>query len=175
MYLLEDVVTFATKKHEGQFRKYTDNVPYITHPLAVADLVAEHYRLHDEVAPTDVLAAAILHDVVEDTDCAIEEIEQLFGKTVALYVWYLTKPNPVIGKEAVKAIYDHQLATAPVQAKIIKFFDIKHNYENLDQVDPKWFEQKRAGLYDRLKVMKLEFIGGLLENNIPFYRKMRGL
>ena len=66
---------YADKAHAGQLRK--DGSPYITHPLAVAEIVA------DLELDTDSIIAALLHDVIEDTDATHEDIAKLFGHTVA--------------------------------------------------------------------------------------------
>lgn len=70
---------FAIKAHEGQFRK-SSNLPYITHPIRVAE------RLKQEGFSDELLCAAYLHDVVEDTPYKIEDIEKMFGKKVAQLV-----------------------------------------------------------------------------------------
>ncbi|WP_342746755.1 HD domain-containing protein [Virgibacillus phasianinus] len=70
---------FATKAHQGQTRK-NSNVPYITHPVRVAE------RLEKEGFSDELICAAYLHDVVEDTPYEIEEIEKTFGSRVAKFV-----------------------------------------------------------------------------------------
>ena len=57
---------FAEKAHEGQMRKGPSNAPYITHPLAVADILKVHG------ATTEAILGGLLHDVVEDTDVTLE-------------------------------------------------------------------------------------------------------
>ena len=74
--LLNDAVGFAAHAHAGQFRKGT-RLPYIVHPMEVAVICAS---LTDDV---EVLAAAVLHDAVEDTDATVGQIEELFGPRVA--------------------------------------------------------------------------------------------
>ena len=77
--------TLADKAHEGQFR--ASGEPYIMHPLAVAEILA-HLQI-DHIT----LIAALLHDVVEDTEYTKEEIEKLFGSEVAFLVDGVTKLN----------------------------------------------------------------------------------
>ena len=77
--------TLADKAHEGQFR--ASGEPYIMHPLAVAEILA-HLQI-DHIT----LIAALLHDVVEDTDYTKEDIEKLFGSEVAFLVDGVTKLN----------------------------------------------------------------------------------
>lgn len=76
MSIVSTALVFATQHHQHQHRKGT-KIPYMTHLLNVCKLVAEN-NCSDEV-----LAAALLHDIVEDTDVTIEEVETIFGKQVA--------------------------------------------------------------------------------------------
>ncbi len=79
MTLLDDAIRFAVSKHSGVLRK-SGSTPYILHPLEVAAIVS---TLTDD---QEVLAAAVLHDTVEDTDTTPEEISELFGPRVAALV-----------------------------------------------------------------------------------------
>lgn len=73
---VQNAIEFARKAHEGAVRKGT-SVPYITHPLEVYDIVKN--MTGDE----DVIIAAVLHDVVEDTAFGVSDIEDMFGPRVA--------------------------------------------------------------------------------------------
>ncbi len=75
---LTKAATFAAKKHTRQKRKGANSEPYINHPLEVADLLSRVGKIED----CDILTAAILHDVLEDTDTCEDEIERLFGTKV---------------------------------------------------------------------------------------------
>lgn len=79
MELFDKAVVFACQKHSGQRRKLSD-APYFLHPMEVAAIVG---TMSDD---QNLLAAAVLHDTVEDTDTTIEEIKENFGKRVALLV-----------------------------------------------------------------------------------------
>ena len=79
MDLFDKALCYATEKHSGQVRKCS-NIPYIVHPVEVASIIA---TMSDD---KELLAAALLHDTVEDTDATIEEIRELFGKRVSLLV-----------------------------------------------------------------------------------------
>ena len=81
--LIEKAFAYADRKHEKQLRKSGE--PYIIHPLAVAEIVAEIGL------DTDAIVAALLHDCLEDTDASFEEISRLFGETVAELVEGVTK------------------------------------------------------------------------------------
>lgn len=75
MELVSEAIIFAVKAHDGMRRKNT-NVPYILHPLEAASIVG---TMTDD---QEIIAAAILHDVVEDTNVPMDMIEEKFGKRV---------------------------------------------------------------------------------------------
>ena len=81
--LIDEAVAYAREKHKGQLRK--DGSPYIIHPLAVAEIVAE------TGLDTDAVIAALLHDCIEDTDASFDDIARRFGQTVAELVEGVTK------------------------------------------------------------------------------------
>jgi len=83
MTLIEQAIRYAEDKHKEQKRK--DGSPYIIHPLAVAEIVAEMGL------DTDAILGALLHDCIEDTDASHDDIEKQFGETVALLVEGVTK------------------------------------------------------------------------------------
>lgn len=74
--LMDRAIIFATRAHSGTFRKGT-NIPYIVHPIEAAAIVA---TMTDD---PDVIAAAVLHDVVEDTDATVDEIRFFFNDRIA--------------------------------------------------------------------------------------------
>src|SRR3954462_8225368 len=76
--LIEQAYVVAEAAHEGQLRKSGE--PYITHPIAVAQIIA------DLGLPESVIAAALLHDVVEDTEYSLNRIREEFGDEVAMIV-----------------------------------------------------------------------------------------
>lgn len=79
MNLFDEALHFAIEKHSGQTRKTKDS-PYILHPLEVAAIVGTM------TSDPETLAAAVLHDTVEDAGVTLEEIAEKFGKRVALLV-----------------------------------------------------------------------------------------
>ncbi len=140
--LEERACIFAADYHEGQLRKYT-NEPYITHPGAVADLVRT--VPHTEA----MIAAAWLHDTVEDTPCVIENVVEEFGPEVAELVEWLTDVSTKEdGNRAQrKAIDRAHTAKAPAAAKTIKLADLIDNSRSIIERDPKfariYLEEKR--------------------------------
>ena len=86
--LLDRAIVFAVKAHEGTERR-GKGFPYIVHPMEAMEIVAS-------ITPDqELLAAAALHDTVEDTDTTIEEIRENFGKRVALLV--MTETEMMMG------------------------------------------------------------------------------
>ena len=83
MALIDRAVEYANAKHKYQKRK--DGSPYIIHPLAVAEIVAEMGL------DTDAILGALLHDCIEDTDASHDDIEKIFGQSVAELVEGVTK------------------------------------------------------------------------------------
>ncbi len=79
MNKIEEAILYATVMHQGKVRKL-GNIPFILHPLEVAQI------LSTMTADQDVITAGILHDIVEDTDGTLEEIEKRFGERVAFLV-----------------------------------------------------------------------------------------
>ena len=78
--VLDRAIVFATEAHEGQFRKGTQ-IPYILHPMEAAAIVGTM------TTDNEVIAGAVLHDVVEDTDTTIDDIQDMFGDRVAFLVY----------------------------------------------------------------------------------------
>lgn len=125
-------VRFATRAHEGQTRKYTGE-PYIIHPLMVALHVANY--THDD----EVIAAAVLHDVVEDCGVGVNELHGLFGARVANLVWWLTDQHPPgngMNRAARKDAEAVRLSFAPPEAQLIKAIDLKDNLPSIVEHAP---------------------------------------
>lgn len=131
---LQQAYDFAASKHAGQLRKGS-GLPYIMHPLTVAQLlwgIGER----DE----DILVAALLHDVSEDTDTPLAEIAARFGPRVAEIVGVLTKPS-----EGGLAAQIAQVATADSGVQRIKLADRLHNLSE----GILWFSADRFQLYQQ--------------------------
>lgn len=126
--LIENAFTLARDAHASQTRKSGE--PYILHPLAVALIVVREMRQTDVA----VIAAALLHDVVEDTDVTIEQIRSKFGADVAFLVDAVTKPN----KDQVDN-FQHILASVngDVRVLVLKLSDRLHNIRTLEGLPPR--------------------------------------
>ena len=121
MNLWMKAASFAAHKHRNQVRK-DGATPYIAHPFRVAMIVRDLFAVSDE----EVLAAALLHDTIEDTDTDYDEIINAFGERVAELVSALTKDMRMSYHHREKA-YDQQLAEGPWEARLIKLADVLDN------------------------------------------------
>jgi guanosine-3',5'-bis(diphosphate) 3'-pyrophosphohydrolase len=129
--LLRRAYAIAEQMHRGQTRKSGD--PYITHPLAVAQILA------DLGMDTITLVAALLHDTVEDTSYTLQALESEFGPEVALLVDGVTKFDKVFYGEAAEAETIRKLIVAAgrdVRVLVIKLADRLHNMRTLDARSP---------------------------------------
>lgn len=151
MSLIGKARRFATKAHadKKQYRKYTGQ-PYIVHPAAVATLVQSVPHTEEQVA------AAWLHDTVEDTDVTLEDIKEIFGDKVAELVEMLTDTSkPEDGIRAVRKQLDlEHTAKASPEAKTIKLADLIDNTKSIVEHDPvfaKTYLQEKLRLLSVLK------------------------
>ena len=146
MCLYEKALKFATSAHEGQFRKY-DPIPYIHHPIAVAEIVATYVKGYTE----EMLAAAILHDVIEDCGVTEEDLSELFPESVVNMVSWLSNPSknfPELSRKERKKMDEEKLAKAPVEVMTIKLADLIHNSKTIIEMDPNfakvWMAEKKS-------------------------------
>ena len=141
---------FAIKWHGTQARKYTGE-SYWKHPMAVAEIVKS--VPHTE----EMIAAAWLHDVLEDTECTFPTLLAEFGIEVCeLVVWLTDTSKPEDGnRETRKAIDRAHLAEAPREAKTVKLADLIDNSKSITQYDPDfarvYLREKRLLLDEALK------------------------
>jgi guanosine-3',5'-bis(diphosphate) 3'-pyrophosphohydrolase len=125
-------VEFATEHHGDQRRK--TGVPYLEHLLEAVQILVEGAGVRD----TDVLVAAVLHDVVEDTPCTLAELTAAFGPRVAELVRWVTIPQPGPGEDApaVREAYLRRLRLAPQDAVLVKLADRMSNVQTLRNLTP---------------------------------------
>lgn len=141
--LLERAYVTAERLHEGQMRKSGD--PYITHPLAVTTILAELGMTE----PT--LVAALLHDTVEDTPYALEELRRDFGDEVAVMVDGVTKLDKVQYGENAQAETIRKMIVAmskDIRVLVIKLADRLHNMRTLRYVPQKSQERSARETLD---------------------------
>ncbi len=123
--------SFAEKYHASQFRK--DGItPYITHPATVVGLL-KRMGINDE----NILAAAWLHDVIEDCGVSIEKLNKEFNPEVSRIVSQLTR-------DCSREKYLERIKNADYSVKIIKIADVVHNCSNLHYPEiPSWTLQNK--------------------------------
>lgn len=121
---------YAAEQHKDQRRK-SDDSPYINHPLSVAWLLITKAKIHD----VNVLTAAILHDVVEDTSSDLEDIRCLFGDTVASIVSEVSDDKS-LSKVERKRLQVERAPKKSLQARLVKLADKLHNLKDLQQKPP---------------------------------------
>ncbi|WP_029149954.1 RelA/SpoT family protein [Microbacterium indicum] len=135
--IVEKAYTVAEEKHRGQKRQSGE--PYITHPLAVAQILAEM-----GLGPR-AIAAALLHDTVEDTGYPLEELTQEFGDEVALLVDGVTKLDKVKYGDSAQAETVRKMIVAmskDVRVLVIKLADRLHNARTWGFVPPEKAKKK---------------------------------
>jgi (p)ppGpp synthase/HD superfamily hydrolase len=137
------VYAMAAHAAVGQRRKYTGE-PYIVHPAEVARIVAGVPG-----STPEMVAAAWLHDVVEDTGCTFTDIHMAFGIDIATLVGWLTDVSrPDQGNRAYRKAVDRaHTAEAPAEAQTIKLADLISNSRSIMAHDPEfartYLEEKR--------------------------------
>ena len=121
--LVERAMAIAVSAHEGQMRKEAD-VPYIVHPVSVALVLARNGF------PDTFVAAALVHDVVEDTSVSLEELRSLLGDEVANIVAPVTHDDTLPWEEKKRA-YIEEVRKASLGAKAISLADKISNAHSL--------------------------------------------
>ena len=133
MALIDRAVEYADVKHQHQKRK--DGSPYIIHPLAVAEIVAEIGL------DIDAILGALLHDCIEDTDASHDDIEKLFGQTVAELVEGVTKLTRANFETSEQAQMENlrkmfMAMSKDIRVVLIKIADRLHNMRTMQYQTP---------------------------------------
>lgn len=144
MTLVERARLFATAAHAavGQTRKYTGE-PYVVHPVEVAGIV------ESAGGSNAMIAAALLHDVLEDTGVTFDLLVEQFGSDVAeLVLWLTDVSKPEDGNRSTRKALDRQhSAAAPAAAQTVKVADLISNTRSIVAHDPgfakTYLEEKR--------------------------------
>ena len=131
--LIRKAFKIALDAHKGMTRKSGD--PYILHPISVAKIVAREMGLGAKS-----VSCALLHDVVEDTDYTIDDIENMFGKKIASIIDGLTKISGVFDSNSTPQVenFRKMLLTLSDDMRVIliKLADRLHNMRTLDSLPP---------------------------------------
>jgi guanosine-3',5'-bis(diphosphate) 3'-pyrophosphohydrolase len=137
---------FAAEKHRNQRRKDEEASPYINHPIQVA-----HILVQADVEDPEVLAAALLHDSIEDTNTSFEELEIVFGYAIANIVAECTDDKRLSKLERKQAQIDHA-AKISRKAKLVKLADKIANVNDLNDAPPAgWSLERKREYFDWAK------------------------
>ena len=148
MKLIDRAIAFATKAHDGQFRKGTSR-PFIRHPLEVGRIVAS--MTEDE----EVISAAILHDTIEDCEGVTQEtLREKFTERVASLVVQESEDKSKTWMERKSATIAH-LKVAPREIQMIGLADKLSNMRDIDRDYPECGEK----LWNRFRMKDKAIIG----------------
>lgn len=140
--LVRTALEQARSAHEGQVRNGSGGMPYVEHPKAVAAL------LDEQGYGEEVLAAALLHDVVEDSETTLDELRELFGETVAGMVGVLTDDESIEAYRERKAEHRERVAAAGEDALAIYAADKLTNVRMLGRT----YAEKGEAVQEEFKV-----------------------
>jgi guanosine-3',5'-bis(diphosphate) 3'-pyrophosphohydrolase len=135
---------FAADKHRRQRRKDAEASPYINHPLALATMLANEGGVTDP----KVLAAALLHDTVEDTETTPEELQREFGADIAGIVAEVTDDKS-LAKDERKRLQVVKAGSKSGSAKLVKLADKISNLRDIASTPPAdWSIDRRQAYFD---------------------------
>jgi len=129
---------FAAERHRDARRKGETAAPYINHPIAVADQLAAH-GLGDDV---ELLMAAVLHDVIEDTDATYEDVQRQFGGRVAGIVQDVSDDKS-LDREARRRLVVDTIGRKSREARLIKLSDLIANVHDVIHHPPRWTLERK--------------------------------
>jgi guanosine-3',5'-bis(diphosphate) 3'-pyrophosphohydrolase len=137
-------VAFAADKHRSQRRKDAEASPYINHPIALANVLANEGGVDDAT----VLCAAVLHDTVEDTETTVDELGALFGPKVASVVMEVTDDKSL--EKSLRK--ERQVEHAPhisTEAKLVKLADKISNLRDILASPPAdWSAERKQSYFE---------------------------
>lgn len=135
-------VAFAAEKHKNQRRKNVDASPYINHPIALADLLANEAG----IVNMDVLCAAVLHDTLEDTDTTEDELKKVFGPKIAAIVAEVSDDKSLPREERKRLQVEHAPRLSH-EAKLVELADKICNLRDMLVAPPAGWSLERRRAY----------------------------
>ena len=172
---IEYAIYFATKAHKGQKRKIED-IDMIFHPFTVGMLLQRNN------CDDDIIAAGILHDVVEDTPYTFEDIKNEFGEKIMNYVYDASEPDKSLEWEDRKKHTIEHIKNAPLGSKLIVTCDKITNLEDLYECIKKYGEEKSYKALKRGKELQKWYYCSLYESciygvdeNHPLFRRYKNV
>jgi guanosine-3',5'-bis(diphosphate) 3'-pyrophosphohydrolase len=141
--LVLEAADFAAERHRGQTRKGADAAPYINHPLEVSRVLCEEGGVTDP----ELIAAALLHDTIEDTPTVYDDLAERFGERVAGLVVELTDDKR-LPKQARKLEQVRHAPGLSPGAKLVKLADKLCNLREIIESPPaSWSAARRADYF----------------------------
>ena len=145
--LLLHALAFAAERHSKQRRKDADASPYINHPIALAQVLCNEAGVED----AEVLAAAVLHDTIEDTETTEDELTAAFGSVIASTVAEVTD-NKLLAKQTRKELQIQHAPCLSERAKLVKLADKICNLRDVAATPPvDWPLERRQAYFDWAK------------------------
>ena len=142
--LLLKAAHFAAHKHRNQRRTDEEKIPYINHPISVAKIISEIGNVEDP----EVLAAALLHDTLEDTETTVEELKENFGERVCILVQEVTDDKTLPKLERKQRQIDHAKEISG-DAALIKLGDKISNVTDITKTPPtNWDRMRRLEYFE---------------------------
>ena len=142
--LILNAADFAAYKHRNQRRKDEEKTPYINHPIAVAKIISEIGNIEDP----EILAAALLHDTIEDTKTTPEELIENFGERVCHLVQEVTDDKTLPKLERKQRQIDHAKEISK-DAALIKLGDKISNVTDITNTPPTdWDSNRRLDYFE---------------------------
>ncbi len=142
LQIIFDALCFASQMHSKQRRKGNQDTPYINHPIDVARMLVTVGGITDP----DVLAAALLHDTIEDTEATEEELTGLFGKKITKLVLECTDDKS-LPKQERKRLQILSASHKSPEAKCIKIADKISNVRDVGEYPPVFWTKERLKEY----------------------------
>ncbi|QQX85267.1 bifunctional (p)ppGpp synthetase/guanosine-3',5'-bis(diphosphate) 3'-pyrophosphohydrolase [Cupriavidus necator] len=147
MNTLIAAIAFAADKHRNQRRKDAEASPYINHPIALANVLANESGIEDE----RVLVTAILHDTIEDTETTEQELVSSFGQEVANIVLEVTDDKSLPKSERKRLQMEHA-AHISSRAQLVKLADKICNLRDIAKSPPaNWSLERKQEYFDWAK------------------------
>ncbi|KAF0112865.1 MAG: spoTC [Hyphomonadaceae bacterium] len=153
--LILNAIAFAAHKHKDQRRKDVEASPYINHPIALANCLANEAGIED----IEVLCGAILHDTIEDTQTSEQELIDAFGINIAKIVVEVSDDKSLPKAVRKQAQIDHA-AHISVNAKLVKLADKISNLRDIIAFPPANWDAERKRLYFEWAAMVVANVRG---------------
>jgi guanosine-3',5'-bis(diphosphate) 3'-pyrophosphohydrolase len=161
--LILKAAQFAAWKHRDQRRDGVEALPYINHPIALAQVLWFEGQVRDPV----VIAAALLHDTIEDTETTSDELRGAFGASVAGVVEEVTDTKWV-GKQVRKKLQVAKARKASRRAKLVKLADKICNLRDIKSSPPEhWNLERQREYFDWARTV----VAGLRGTNAQLERR----